>query len=106
MEEMLQESKNKEVLSKIRSFCNTSFYENVASNHLTDRFYKVAINLSGVLKRIENGEHVIIADSGGGGGKIYDMIAKDVGKELLKNVEYICVDRSRVQLGTDKLKGK
>lgn len=106
MEKKLQGPSNEEVLGKIKSFCNASFYENVASSPMTDRFYKVAINLSKVLKRVENGESVTIVDTGGGGGKIYDMIAKDVGKELLKKVNYVSVDKSRVQLGTDKLKSR
>lgn len=100
--EKVHEPTNEEVLGRIKSFCLTSFYENVASSPMMDRFYKVAIDLSKVMRRVETSEGPItIVDMGGGSGRIYDMMIKDMKKGLKEKVNYIPVDISRGQLGID-----
>jgi SAM-dependent methyltransferase len=108
MEKNLQESSNEEVLGKIKSFCNTSFYEKVASKVSVEDFYVEAIRLSGIVDKINRSSKTLtIVDIGGGGGRIGEILHEYAKKGIIKkDFNYVVVDLSRVELGKGNSESK
>lgn len=100
--EKQREQINEELLGRIKNFYRTSFKEKVSSKSAMDDFYLEAIKMSGIEYKINSSSKPLtIVDAAGGGGRIGELLKKQVRKDF----NYVVVDINRAELvkGNGKL---